>query len=286
LTINLRRPSYEARRLSELARALGRKAAFERHDSRPRFQIEALQRRLLRDTVEHAVKRSAFYRQRYRGLDRPETLPLTSLPVVTKANLMDGFDDWVTDPRLELEALQRHLKDFEGPDGYYLRRYRVLTTGGSSGRKGIFVFSSREWSFYLAHLLRFMDLVGVGFRPGHRIRSATIAAGHPLHATYRGAVSADVGAAKILRLEATSPVGELTEALNEFQPEWLHAYPSIAAMLADQQTEGRLRIEPRVVSTSSELRSPEMTERIAEAWGRRPHDMYGITEAGIFGMEC
>jgi phenylacetate-coenzyme A ligase PaaK-like adenylate-forming protein len=29
-----------------------------------------------------------------------------------------------------------------------------------------------------------------------------------------------------------------------------------------------------------------MTERITAAWGRRPFDMYGITEAGMFGLEC
>lgn len=46
---------------------------------------------------------------------------------------------------------------------------------------------------------------------------------------YRVAATADVGLVKVLRLEATTPVPELVTALNRFQPEHLHACPSIAA---------------------------------------------------------
>lgn len=76
------------------------------------------------------------------------------------------------------------------------------------------------------------------------------------------------------------------ERLNSFDPEWLHAYPSIAALLAEEQEAGRLRITPRVVSTSSELRTEQMTERIRAAWGHAPFDCYGVTEVGLFGAEC
>jgi phenylacetate-CoA ligase len=75
------------------------------------------------------------------------------------------------------------------------------------------------------------------------------------------------------------------EALNAFRPDVLNAYPSIAALLADEQLAGRLRIAPRMVSTSSELRTAEMTERIERAFGVRAFDLYGTTE-GLWGVEC
>jgi phenylacetate-CoA ligase len=77
----------------------------------------------------------------------------------------------------------------------------------------------------------------------------------------------------------------LVEALNAFRPDVLNAYPSIAALLADEQLAGRLRIAPRIVSTSSELRTAEMTERIKRAFGVHPFDLYGTTE-GLWGVEC
>lgn len=286
MPVDPRKPSYEARRLGELLTALAIKARLGRHDKWPRERIDAVQRHRLAKTINHASQQSRYYREAYSSFIDPAKTPLHELPVVGKAQLMERYDDWVTDPRLRLVQVQQHLETFNGPDGYYGRRYRVLTSAGSSGRRGVFAFASREWATYIAGLLRFTDWIGTAPRIGRRMREATVAAGHPSHATARGAASVDVGLARVLHLDATTPVPELVAALAAFQPDWLHAYPSIAALLADEQTDGRLQIRPRVVSTSSELRTPEMVGRIESAWGHAPYDMYGMTEAGIFAIEC
>lgn len=66
-----------------------------------------------------------------------------------------------------------------------------------------------------------------------------------------------------------------------FQPDALNAYPSVAAQLAREQLAGRLRIAPGRISTSSERRTPEMTDLIRAAWGIEPFDCLGLTETGI-----
>jgi phenylacetate-coenzyme A ligase PaaK-like adenylate-forming protein len=81
-------------------------------------------------------------------------------------------------------------------------------------------------------------------------------------------------------------VDELAVALGRFRPDALIGYPSILSLLALEQTEGRLDIAPSSVSTTSEVRTPEMAERIHAAWGVEPFDVYGITEAGIFAVDC
>src|SRR5215211_7860945 len=40
-----------------------------------------------------------------------------------------------------------------------------------------------------------------------------------------------------------------------------------------------------MMSTSSELRTPEMTERLVEAFGVHPFNFYATTE-GLWGVEC
>jgi phenylacetate-coenzyme A ligase PaaK-like adenylate-forming protein len=40
-----------------------------------------------------------------------------------------------------------------------------------------------------------------------------------------------------------------------------------------------------MMSTSSEMRTPEMTERLVEAFGVHPFDLYATTE-GVWGVEC
>ena len=58
-----------------------------------------------------ADERSPFYRRWYRGLD---AAPLAELPVLTKAIMMDHFDEIVTVPRLRLAELQRYLEQLHG----------------------------------------------------------------------------------------------------------------------------------------------------------------------------
>jgi phenylacetate-CoA ligase len=47
-----------------------------------------------------------------------------------------------------------------------------------------------------------------------------------------------------------------------------------------------LRIAPRAVTTTSEVRTPEMEERIAAAWGVRPFNVYASTETGLIAADC
>jgi phenylacetate-CoA ligase len=81
------------------------------------------------------------------------------------------------------------------------------------------------------------------------------------------------------------PLSELVAALNEHRPDRLGAYPSMASLLALEQLEGRLRIAPRVVSTTSEVCTEEMTANIRAAWGVEPFDLYGTTES-IYAGDC
>jgi phenylacetate-coenzyme A ligase PaaK-like adenylate-forming protein len=251
----------------------------------PRHRIDAFQRERLVSVVAHASRHSPFYRELYGGaLQRAEVRPET-LPVVTKAAMMEEFDRFVTDPRLRRTELDAHLEHLQG-DELYLGEYRVMASSGSTGRKGLFVYDRSEWSSVLAGSMRWTALMGVRPRFPRRTRVAAIGAPDAKHMTYRGAASIDVGLFKTLRLSVTEALPELVTRLNEFQPETMAGYPSVLAMLAGEQQAGRLRIAPRVVCTSSELRTEEMSERIRLAWGSEPFDCLGLTETGISAVDC
>jgi hypothetical protein len=53
----------------------------------------------------------------------------------------------------------------------------------------------------------------------------------------------------------------------------------VAAALAEEQLQGRLRIAPGLVATSSEVLTADMRRRIGQAFGLEPLDFYGTTEA-------
>src|SRR6186997_1996506 len=95
----------------------------------------------LRALLWTAKTRSSWHRRRLAEID-PDVVrgeDLAAIPPMTKADLMDHWDEIVTDRRLTLELAEAHLERVaaEGP-AYLLGEYQVVTTGGSSGRRGVF----------------------------------------------------------------------------------------------------------------------------------------------------
>lgn len=256
-------------------------AQLRAHDRWSAARLRGHQERLLRATVAHAVARSPFYRELYAGAG-PGT-PIEQLPVVRKQQLMERFDDVVTDRRLRLSELEAHLATVAG-DELYLGEYRVLSTGGTSGVRGIFPYSRREWAMSLASTIRASALMGLRPYPG--MRAATVSATSPQHWGGRFGATAGLGITRTLALDVGSPVAQLVAALNRHRPVQLGLYPSIATALAGEQLEGRLRIAPRVVVTSGEILTPEVRDRIMTAWGSEPFNGYATTETGYCGIEC
>jgi phenylacetate-CoA ligase len=103
--------------------------------------------------------------------------------------------------------------------------------------------------------------------------------------TRQGSATLGVGIHRFLGLPLTLPIERMVAELNRFQPEFLNVYPSMAMRLAEEQLAGRLRLSLTMMSTSSEMRTPGMTERLVEAFGVHPFDLYATTE-GIWGVEC
>jgi phenylacetate-coenzyme A ligase PaaK-like adenylate-forming protein len=245
----------------------------------PRERLERFQQERLTELAAHARERSPFWRERLPA-GQPE---LRELPVLTKTELMERFDELVTDRRLRLDELLEHLNRIHD-DALYLGEYRVMTTSGSSGRKAVFVYGRSAWSTVAGMFFR--RSAWLDMRPRlPRVRLAMIGGGAPTHMTRRGAQSLDVGVHRVLPLSATDPVTELVRRLNDFRPDFLNAYPSTAGLLAEEQLAGRLRLRVRNVTTSSEPLTPALRERLEAAFGVKPTNFYATTE-GLFGHEC
>ena len=272
-------------RLSLTAAAMRASRALAAHETWTPEQLATFQRHRFGETLRHAATHSAFYRERLAGLPLDGDVDPESVPTLDKPTMLRNFDAIVTDPRLTLADLERHL---ESPRSeLYLAEYRVMVTGGTSGHRGIFVFGPRDWVETLAGLMRFnQHYVGASIRLPRRRRVAAVAAASAIHMTAQMSTSIDIGAHRLLRLDARAPLRSLVAALNAFQPEAILAYASVAALLAEEQLDGRLAISPELVVTTSEVRTAEMSACIRAAWGRAPFDLYASTETGMLAGEC
>jgi hypothetical protein len=64
---------------------------------------------------------------------------------MTKDDLMSDFYSVVTDRRLTLDAVEEHVENVDA-DEYLFDRFRTVTSSGSSGRRGVFVYDWDEWT--------------------------------------------------------------------------------------------------------------------------------------------
>jgi putative adenylate-forming enzyme len=268
--------------ISLLMRLLWTLRRLRQRDHWTRSQLELHQVESLRRLREHAYARSPFYQRFHRGL---AGRPLSELPVLTKATVMEHFDDLVTDRALRLSALRAHAVSASEND-LFLGRYRVCVTSGSTGRPGLFVFDRREWTTVLASFARAQEWAGLKVTLARRVRMASVASAAPRHMSAQVAASLRSWWLPALRLEADAPVEATVERLNTWQPETLVTYASSARILADEQLSGRLRIAPRMVFTSSEVLTEETRHRVEAAWGCPPFNEYAASECGSLAAEC
>jgi phenylacetate-coenzyme A ligase PaaK-like adenylate-forming protein len=237
-------------------------------------QLAGHQRKRLTALLRHAAKASAYYRHAL-GPD-PADVPLQQLPTLPKSTLMEHFDDIITDPWLRRNELEAHLA---GPDAMRpLGGYRVLTTSGSTGRRGIFVYSRGEIVTAVAGLLR--TLAACGISPETRVTG--IGSPSELHISRHlvDGMSAGHGP-EAPRLSVITPIPQMVQALNAYRPEAVVTHASIAALLAEESLAGRLRITPRILASTGEVLAADMRARIREAWGIEPHEFYATTETGV-----
>lgn len=245
----------------------------------------------LRELTRAAIERSPWHRKRLAGLnpDRVDETALRQLPVMTKADVMEHFDDIVTDDRLRLEVVNRHLDGLAASGDHYLfGRYTAIASSGSSGRRGVFVYDWEGWATFYLGLFRYILRAICTDPPPESapVVVASVAASHPTHAT--AAMSRIFSAPHFIsrRFPVTMPMDQIVAGLNEAQPTFLQGYASALHLLTHEARAGRLRIAPKRIITGAEPLLPEIRSALEEAWEVPVGAWWGTSEGGATGVPC
>ncbi|MGA8253568.1 MAG: hypothetical protein WB989_23870, partial [Mycobacterium sp.] len=154
-------------------------------------RIHQTQRDGLRALLLHAAEHSPFHRRRLAGIDLTAIDPadLSTLPVMTKTDMMDDLDEVFTDRRLRSAEVEAALAVSGAQPVPILDDYVALASGGCSGRRGLFVFDRSAMTAYFAALVRgpITDHAAPVFDVPTGLRIALIAAPSAVHATGFGA---------------------------------------------------------------------------------------------------
>ena len=255
--------------------------------------ITERQQARLAQLITSTLHGSRLYQKFWSGSTTGQT-PLYKLPFVTRKQLMEDFDDWVTDPQLKLNALRAFTANPARIAEPWLGRYMVWESSGTSGQPGIFVQDTQTMAVYDAlEMLRrhapprapnWLDPLGL------TERTAFIGAidGHfASYASVRRLCAINPWLARNTRsFSILDPTPKLVKELNAFAPKVIATYATAATLLADEAKRGNLHIGPREIWTGGEPLGYAGRAHIERHLGGVVRNSYGASEFLAMGWEC
>jgi phenylacetate-coenzyme A ligase PaaK-like adenylate-forming protein len=166
---------------------------------------------------------------------------------------MAEFDAVLTDRRVTRALAEEALATTTSEPRPLFDEFVCLTSGGSSGRRGVFVLDLHALAEFMSSVRRatMKRMLEAGGPPPDGMTIAMIAAGSAVHATGGGPAWTAGEPVRIVPVPVTLPLAESVARLNALQPAILYGYPSALARLAREQREGRLHVSPTAISSSS-----------------------------------
>ena len=249
-------------------------------------RLAAERQRRLRELVLWAANHSPFWGERLAGRDLESfsETDLPSLPILTKAEMMDRFDRLITVPGLTLSRVSDHLDHLDA-DRYLDGRYRAIKTSGATGVEAVHVYG---WDAFVTFVMQGSRWTGRrGEAPDAVL--AQVFSCSPKHESgvFHAFSTFESGGPASHCFCGGMPLPELVAALNAAEPgvQALQGWPSVIRLLAREALAGRLEITPSWVSVAGEVCTPLVGEAVRAAWGVELSEFWGCSE-GTYAFPC
>ncbi len=242
--------------------------------------------------TRHARAHSPYYRNAWKHLPHGP-VRLADLPVVTKPALMAVFDDWCTDAAINRTAVEAFLAERAHIGERFLDRYIVWMSSGTSGAPGVFIQDGMAMATYDA--LVSAHLAGPTFSTcdwqaaaaqGGRAVLITADTDHFASIASWRRLAAGKPWLDMKSLAVTQPMADIVRALNDFQPAFVSSYPTVLALLAQEQEAGRLAIRPAALWSGGEGLSPVARHDIERSFACPLQNEYGASECLAIADAC
>ena len=247
-----------------------------------RAAVEKRQIQKFRKLVAFANARSPYYAAiiKDRGIDPLNCTPL-DFPALTKQDVIEHFDQIVTDPRVTRRRIAEFLARSHSPQELFDGEFHVLHTSGTSGRIGYFVFSHDAWIKGSTQMTRILPprlrtrVAYVAAVEGHFAGACLLLTGnHGTNHLFYDVRTFDVG----------RPLSETIAALNAFRPQVLAGYAAVLKLLAEAQTSSALRIKPRLIVSGAEPLRPDGKTFLETAFQAPAVNAYASSEHLFMAM--
>lgn len=262
-------------------------------------QIASIQEKNFRSLLHHAVNHSPFYRRLYQNIDIT-SCSITDLPIVTRNDMLQHFDEIVTDSQLKQVEIEEWMNDLAHQGNLYKQRYVPMKTSGSSGQKLLVVYDLKGLNVIHTSLLARLSIPRLtkirailGGLVGRPLKIATLIMTKGMYpavsaAKYKTATHKLFSDHRVISSDQSCE--DMVKALNEFQPDILYTYAGVLEILAQEQIEGRLQLDFQgdlsTVLSMSELLTPRARKLAKQAWGLVIDNTYAAAECLVMGRTC
>lgn len=259
----------------------------------PASKLEDWRRERLRALLRFAKSESPWYRRTLSHVD-PETFTeedLGAIPPLDKVTLMSNWDEIVTHPDLSLRRVESHIaKMSEDPDLLYLQdRFHVLSTSGSSGTRGVYVYDRDEWIQRSASSRRLplldRELRPISF-PSDKILLAHVVITHAVYGIYATPKTYTPPPLENLYIPVTLPMEEICSRLNAQRVDALIGIPSTLHKLCLEAGAGRLSIDPTIVYSTAEPLYGPIRRLIEKTWPKTCLFNALASAEGVYARNC
>lgn len=249
-----------------------------------------IQKQRLSKLVTYARENSPYYQDLYHNVG--DNFELSDLPPVNKVTLMENFDHWVTDHNVHLEDLYKFMENKDNIGRKFMDEYLVFTTSGSTGNPLVTIVDQTSNNMMAAIIAlrafaRKKDIKSFMMHGGKTIGVFATGGFYLGNSSVRARLLSMPWKKKQIGVtSALLPIPKIVEELNRFKPCMLGGYPSILELLIDEQTSGRLHINPIIIMTGGEYLSEDLRARLTDAFHCYVQTSYSCTEGGTVACEC
>jgi phenylacetate-CoA ligase len=258
----------------------------------PLERLEALRDQRLRAIVSYAKSHSPWHAERLAHVDtdRLNASSLDELPTMSKSDLMDNWDDIVTDRRLTKSGAQAELARLSAGDAgmFWMDDFVLVETGGSTGNPTFVVWDAEGWVDMAVIVSRYGAWLQQSAPKSADLRSsaattwvqATVGSSHPTSMSRQLARFFARPEFENHELPANAPAADTAAALRELNPTGLFGFASALLAVANEVDKGRLSLSPVMVGASSEPLTEQMRQFLFELFATEPSNTYAVTELG------
>ncbi|HEX5269864.1 MAG TPA: hypothetical protein VFW33_05230, partial [Gemmataceae bacterium] len=236
--------------------------------------VRRWQTRRATDLARRAA-RLPYYRELWRGHDLAD---VWNLPATRKRDLMANLAG-ATTLGASWDELARFREEIDAAGDYdrlFRGEFNVELSSGTSGSKGLFVFSPRERAVYGAMIAARNGVP----RDVFPVRAVLILR---VDSPSLGKINTSRISLRVLLL--STPIPDMVRALNDIAPNVLAGQPWVLQALAREQRAGRLRLRLGAVIPVAEVLDPPVRDELAKTFGAPIRELYQASE-GIMASSC